>query len=102
MPMSRLTAVITALMLSGWSHEACAKYSLLQLQVIEQLILDKDCGALLRYLAENPELMAGEDVLARELRSFVDNVDGKIIQSISLKSDADCYPVELAEKFELR
>ena len=102
MPMSRLTAVITALMLSGWSHEACAKYNLRQLQVIEQLILDKDCGALLRYLAENPELMAGEDELARELRSFVDNVDGRIIQSISLKSDADCNPVELAENFELR
>lgn len=52
--------------------------------MIEQLILDKDFGTLLRYLAENPELMDGEDELARELWSFVDNVDGKIIQSISL------------------
>ena len=83
MPMSRLTAVITALMLTGWSHEACTKYSLRQLLKIEQLILDKDYIGLLRYLAENPDLMAGEGELAQELRSFATKVNGKLIQSLS-------------------
>ena len=100
MLLSRLTAVITGLMLTGWSHKACAKYSLSQLRMIEQLILDKDLGALLSYLRENPDLMVGDNELSRELRSFRTNFDGKLIQSVSSKSNADSNQVQPEADFE--
>ncbi len=83
MPNAKLTAVITALMLITGSPGANAAYNLQQLQVIEQLILAKDCGALLGYLQSNPEIMRGNDPLAQELRSFSEGVTGGIIQCLS-------------------
>ncbi len=88
MPNAKLTAVITALMLIAGSTGANAAYSLQQLQVIEQLILAKDCGALLRYLQSNPGIMSGSDPLAQELRSFSEGVTGGIIECLSAQPDA--------------
>ncbi len=82
MPGSRLTAIITALMFLAGSHGAHAAFNLAQLQIIEQLILSRDCGALLAYLNENPGIMQGSDPLARELRSFADGVEGGIIECL--------------------
>ncbi len=88
MPNSKLTAVITALMFIAGAPGANAAYNLQQLQVIEQLILAKDCGALLRYLQSNPEIMDGGDPLAQELRSFSEGVNGGIIECLSAQSGA--------------
>lgn len=83
MPSSKLTAVITAMMFLAGAPGANAAYNLQQLQVIEQLILAKDCGALLQYLQVNPSIMSGNDPLAQELRSFSEGVTGGIIQCLS-------------------
>lgn len=70
MPDSRLIAVITALMLSAGASPAHADFSLEELQLIEQLVLSKDTAALGRLLSTNPNLIRGDDPLARELRGF--------------------------------
>lgn len=70
MPNSKLTAIITALMLSAAAAPTYADFSLEELQLIEQLVLAKDTVGLGRLLAANPRLAVGEDPLARELRGF--------------------------------
>lgn len=70
MPNSKLTAIITALLLSAAATPTYADFSLEELQLIEQLVLAKDTAGLGRLLAANPRLAAGEDPLARELRGF--------------------------------
>lgn len=70
MPNARLTAIITALILSAATGPGFADFSLDELQAIEQLIVSKDTAALGRYLAANPQLVRGDDPLARELRGF--------------------------------
>lgn len=84
MPSSRLTATITALMFLVSTQGANAAFNLAQLQIIEQLILSRDCGALLTYLNNNPNIMAGSDPLARELRSFSEGVEGGIIECLAV------------------
>jgi len=71
MPEPRLMAIITALMMMAGTTPARAAYDIGQLQQIEKYIVSKDCGALWQYLVANPEIMAGGDALARELRVFV-------------------------------
>ena len=83
MPDARLTAVITALLLIAGGHRADAAYSLAQLQIIESYVLTKNCGGLLDYLNQNQTIMAGNDPLAQELRSFANGVEGGLIECLS-------------------
>lgn len=82
----KLTAIVTALMFVGAGHSANAAYNLQQLQVIQGFVDAKDCGGLLNYLEANPSIMAGNDALARELRSFANGVEGGIIQCLSAET----------------
>lgn len=82
MPDARLLAVITALMLVATVPRAQADFSLDQLKALEQLILARDGTALRRYLAANPQMLRGDDPLARELRG---------LQSCLYGSGVDCF-----------
>lgn len=86
MPNPKLTAVITALIFIASNSGVNAAYNLAQLQQIEGFIQSKDCGALLRYLRQNPGITDGEDQLAQELRSFANGVEGGLIQCLSATS----------------
>ena len=70
MPNPRLTAILTALMLSSAATPGYGEYSLEELQLLEQLVVMKDTVALGRLLAANPQFARGDDPLARELRGF--------------------------------
>ena len=70
MPAPKLIAIITALLLMS-GHAAFAEYSLAQLQEIERYLLTKNNAALLLLLQAHPELTAGDDPLAVELRAFM-------------------------------
>ena len=83
MPNPRLLAIVTAMLLLGGIQPAGAAYNLRQLQDVEQLILSKDCGALLLYLQGNQEMLEGDDPLAQELRNFAQGVEGGLIQCLS-------------------
>lgn len=83
MPSPKLTALITALLFMAGTHGATAAYNLQQLQEIERYIATKNCGALLGYLQQNPSIMSGNDLLAQELRSFANGVEGGIISCLS-------------------
>jgi len=83
MPDARLTAVITALLMIAAGHRADAGYNLAQLQIIEGYVLTKNCGGLLGYLNQNQSIMAGDDPLAQELRSFANGVQGGLIECLS-------------------
>ncbi|TMV04212.1 hypothetical protein FGK63_18160 [Ruegeria sediminis] len=72
MPDKRLVAVVTALLLMMTSHGARADASLEQLLIIDQLLTKNDTKSLWTYIHENPELLRGDDELARELRNFYD------------------------------
>lgn len=74
MPDPRLVAVITAMMLiaGGFGGAARAEFSLDQLQELERLVLARDTAALWAYIQANPEVLLGEDPLARELRLFAE------------------------------
>ena len=67
----RLIAVVTALALLGAAGPGRADYSLSQLQAIEGLISSRNCEGLWLFVKSNPELVDGEDPLAKELRVFV-------------------------------
>lgn len=72
MPAPRLITIVTALiLLSG--RVAQAEYSLEQLQQIERYIMMKDRASLWLLLRNNPDLMIGNDPLAQELRSFMED-----------------------------
>jgi len=79
----RLTAVVTALMLFGSAMKLNAAYDIDQLRIIDQLISAKDCSALMGYLRANPSITSGSDPLAQELRSFVDGVEGGLVNCLS-------------------
>lgn len=86
MPTPKLIAIVTALiLLSG--RIAGAQYSLEQLQQIERYILSKDCDSLWVLLRTNPELMAGTDPLAQELRVFVES---------SMRGQLSCFDAPTA------
>lgn len=70
MPAPKLIAIVTALILMS-GQAAFAEYSLAQLQEIERYILTKNNAALMLLLQSHPELMAGDDPLAQELRAFM-------------------------------
>ncbi len=84
MPNPRLMAVVTVLLLMAGPQAGHARYSLAQLQVIEQLILARDCAGLEAYLIENREILEGDDPLAVELRNFMAGVSSGLIQCLSV------------------
>jgi len=75
MPNPKLLAIVTAFMLVAGAPGAYATYTLSQLQIIEQFILDKDSAALRAFIGEHPELLEGDDQLAVELRIFMAKMD---------------------------
>ena len=70
MPNPKLLAIVTAFMLMAGAPGAYATYTLTQLEIIEQIILDNDCAALRDFIEANPGLLEGDDQLAVELRAF--------------------------------
>ena len=97
MPNSKLTTVITALMLLARTSSALAAYNLDQLREIERLVMSKDTAALGRYLSANPAITDGDDPLARELRGFRDCAQSgglgcfaseRVVKSVTEKSDS--------------
>lgn len=75
MPAPKLLTIVTALILMS-GQAAWAAYSLEQLQEIERYILSKNSAALAAMLRSNPDLMIGDDPLALELRTFMENNAG--------------------------
>ncbi|SIO57163.1 hypothetical protein SAMN05444722_3692 [Rhodovulum sp. ES.010] len=71
MPDRRLVAIVTGLMLVMGGLGAGAEPTLQQLRTIDSLLTRNDTAGLLDYLLENPQVMAGDDELGRELRQFV-------------------------------
>jgi len=71
MPGPKLTAIITALIMITGASGANAEYSLAQLQELERLVLGKKYKSLWAYLQLHPEILAGNDPLAKELQVFV-------------------------------
>ncbi|WP_170330813.1 hypothetical protein [Ruegeria arenilitoris] len=67
---SRLVGMVTALLFLATSGGARAEITLEHLLAIDQLLSSNDTKALQSYLDRNPELLAGEDELSRELREF--------------------------------
>lgn len=61
------------LILMGSSAQAQDNVSIQELQAIESLIAGKDWRALYTYVVANPKFTTGNDPLAVELRSFVDD-----------------------------
>lgn len=78
MPDRRLVAIVTGLMLimGGLGGARAAEPTLDQLRIIDGLLTRNDTRALLSYLMQNPELLAGEDELAVELRRFAAEISG--------------------------
>lgn len=70
MPSRRLVAILTALLMLGTGSRALAAYSLDQLKEIEKLVMSRDTAALGAYLDAHPDITAGSDPLATELRNF--------------------------------
>lgn len=78
MPDRRLMAIVTGLMLivGGLGGARADQPTLDQLRTIDRLLTLNDTRALLDYLLDNPELLAGEDELAVELRRFATDIGG--------------------------
>ena len=73
-PDRKLVAVVTAMMLVAPPARSQDQYSLSELLTLDGLIGAQDCGGLWSHLQGNPALMAGNDPLARELRTFAESV----------------------------
>jgi len=84
MPNPKLLGIVTALLIVSRVAGANANDTLSQLQAVQGLIESRDCGALMSYLAENPELLEGGDALAISLRQFTQDVDGGLIPCLSV------------------
>ena len=67
-------------------NSAHAAYNLAQLQEIERHVASKYRSALLGYLQQNPSIMDGSDLLAQELRSFANGVEGGLIDCLSAQT----------------
>ena len=89
MPNPRLMAVVTVLLLVAGPQAGQARYTLAQLQVIEQFILARDCAGLEAYLIQNREILEGDDPLAVELRNFMAGVSSGLIQCLSVSPQDD-------------
>jgi len=84
MPNPKLLGIVTALLIIGRVTGANANDTLSQLRAVEGLIQSRDCGALLSYLTENSELLDGDDSLAIALRQFTQDVNGGLIECLSV------------------
>lgn len=70
MPNPKLIAILTAFLMCAGAGVGQAAYTLDQLRQIETFLIQRDYGALWLFLSENPEILEGDDALARELRVF--------------------------------
>lgn len=84
MPNPKLLGIVTALLIISRVTGANAAFTQAQLVDVGRLIESRDCGALLSYLVENPELLVGDDSLAISLRKFTQDVDGGLIPCLSV------------------
>ncbi len=84
MPNPKLLGIVTALLIISRATGANAVFTPSQLEDVGRLIESRDCGALLNYLVENPELLEGDDSLAIGLRKFTQDVDGGLIPCLSV------------------
>lgn len=89
MPNPKLIALVTALLLLGGNSRALADYSLEQLRAIELLILSKNSAGLGDYLVAHPQMTAGSDALAVELRAFL---------RCSRSGTVNCFDAVIADK----
>ncbi|MBY0397596.1 MAG: hypothetical protein K2X91_14165 [Thermoleophilia bacterium] len=67
---ARLVALVAALLIVVPAARAAAA-SLEQLIAIDQMLSNRDWGALWAYLVANPALTQGDDPLSSELRAFM-------------------------------
>ncbi|MFZ5708252.1 MAG: hypothetical protein ACOY4T_01005 [Pseudomonadota bacterium] len=67
---ARLVALVAALLIVVPAARAAAA-SLEQLIAIDQMLSNRDWGALWTYLVANPALTQGDDPLSSELRAFM-------------------------------
>ncbi|MBW4708916.1 hypothetical protein KX928_14095 [Roseobacter sp. YSTF-M11] len=70
---NKLIAIVTVLILVGSTGNAQDNVTIDELRAIESLIDGKDWRGLYSYVQANPKLTAGNDPLAVELRTFVDD-----------------------------
>ncbi|MGZ2255950.1 hypothetical protein [Roseobacter sp. A03A-229] len=84
------------LILVGSSGSAQDDISLQELQAIESLISGKDWRALYTYVVANPKFTAGNDPLAVELRSFVDDAKRGFLNTFDADPDRTSGPEEQA------
>jgi hypothetical protein len=70
MPTPKLLSLVTVFMLAVGTSGAYAAYTLSDLQVIEQYLLENNVAALSAYVEANPGLLDGDDQLATALRQF--------------------------------
>ncbi len=75
------------LILMGSSGAAQDDISLQELQAIESLISGKDWRALYTYVVANPKFTSGNDPLAVELRSFVDDTKRGFLNTFDADPD---------------
>lgn len=100
MPAPRLIAIITALMIVAGTPGARAEYSLAQLQDIERLIVSRDCASLWAYLQINPDILAGDDPLALELRIFAESTQRGQIDCFSSRQATKSVDPDIASDVE--
>lgn len=89
---NRLLAVVTVLLLVGSTGDAQDNVTLQELQAIESLIAGKDWRALYTYVVANPKLTAGNDPLAVELRSFVDDAKRGLLNTFNAAPSPSAPP----------
>jgi hypothetical protein len=93
MPGPKMMAIVTALLLMSGIARGQTGASLADLEEIDRLISSKNCNALWSYVRQRPELMAGNDALARELRVFVQSTERGMLDCFSARAPV---PVEAA------
>lgn len=79
---ARLVAVVTAMQLLSPSAQA-QQFSLSDLQQIDGMINEKDCGGLWNFIQSRPGLTSGNDPLARELRAFSETIQRGAVNCFS-------------------
>jgi hypothetical protein len=95
MPGPKMIAIVTALLMISGVARGQSGYSLADLEEIDRLISGKDCTSLWSYVRARPELMAGNDALARELRVFVQSTERGMLDCFAARAPAPA-PVDVS------